>query len=141
MNSSNLELLFWLVVVGTIGVVVTFANSLTLLLVVLFICIPMMVVLYQQAKTQEFKEVRFVEAKDCLKEQGFKLGTWESVLIENETVIFSPKTDDETTPELLANFVLWKFGENIRVYIHTSGNLAFMLPEKDVMTSGLVFEK
>ena len=141
MNSSNLELLFWVVVAGTFGVLVTFADNLDMLLIVLFVCIPVMGVLYEQAKKLEFKEARFVEAKDCLKEQGYKLGKWEPVLIENETVTFSPKTDEETTPEPLANFVLWKFGENIKVYIHNSGNLAFMLPEKDVMTSGLVFEK
>jgi len=132
MSSSSLEQLFWLVVVGTLGVAVTFSNSLTLLLVVLFVCTPAMVVLNQYAKTQEFKELRFVEAKECLKDQGFKLGKWESVLIENGTVTFSPMSDDETTPEPLANFVVWKFGEDIRVYVHTSGNLAFMLTKKDV---------
>lgn len=141
MNSSNLELLFWIVVLGTISVAVAFADSLTLLLVVLFVFVPTMVTLNQYAKRQEFKELRFVEAKDCLKDQGFKLGKWESVLIENGTVTFSPMSDDETTPEPLGNFVLWKFGEDIRVYVHTSGNLAFMLTKKDVMTSGLVFEK
>lgn len=141
MNSSNLELLFWLVVLGTISVAVTFANSVAMLLIILFVCVPTMAILNQYAKKQEFKELRFVEAKDCLKDQGFMLGKWESVLIENETVTFSPKTDDETTPEPLGNFVVWKFGEDIRVYVHVSGNLAFMLTKKDVMTSGLVFEK
>ncbi len=141
MSSSSLEQLFWLVVVGTLGVAVTFADSVALLLIVLFVCIPVMGVLYEHAKKQEFKEARFVEAKDCLKDQGYKLGKWESVLIENGTVTFSPMPDDETTPEPLGNFVVWKFGEDIRVYVHTSGNLAFMLTKKDVMTSGLVFEK
>ena len=141
MNSSNLELLFWTVVLGTISVAVTFANSVALLLIILFVCVPIMVILNQYAKKQEFKELMLIEAEDSLKEQGFKLKKRESVLIENETVTFSPKSDDETTPEPLTNFVVWKYGEHFKVYVHISGNLAFMLTKKDMLNSCLVFEK
>ncbi len=86
-------------------------------------------------------DVNFAEAKKYVSELRFKIGKFETATFEEGVVLFSPRTDEETTKEPLANFRCTEFGKDIKVYVHISENLAFITTEDESMATFLVYEK
>jgi len=94
-------------------------------------------------KAQKEWSKNFGLAKARVAELGFKMAALgENVLIERDVIILMNDDDlSDNVTEDLSSFVTTSFGNEIVLYVHKSGNLAFITTLKGAKVSRFVFEK
>jgi translation initiation factor 6 (eIF-6) len=94
-------------------------------------------------KAQKEWRKNFGLAKARVAELGFKMAALgENILIEDGVVILMNDDDlSDNVEEDLASFETTNFGSEIVLYVHKSGNLAFITTLKAAKVSRFVYEK
>ena len=113
--------------------------------IVLVVCVAVFLILHGRERQDDWNK-NYGLAKNKLSGMGFKLAApGESVLIDDGVAVLMNDDSSESTEdyvkESLKSFEMVCFGNQITVYVHKSGNLAFMITESGAKVSRFVFEK
>ncbi len=99
--------------------------------------------IWDGTKNQREWSKNFRKAKKKVADLGFKLSAYgDYALIKEGEVLLAFQDDNkDVVTEQLASFEIIPFGDQITLFVHKSGNVAFMTTNKGIKVSSFVFEK